>query len=249
MRNNSWLSLDGDERLLYTLKSMKNSAYTLLAAAVLTTLAGISHAATISDPNIFNPGSSPATANSSSEYNSGDAPSNAVDLGGAQFFFNDGQAGGTHETLSLTNFSDPEGINLIRFYDTEEYEQGRLAKTVSIYTSTSVQTSTMSSDYTFLGTFNLATMTGAANTNGLTYTTPSYAGTSNRSFDYYDQIPVNITSSTKSILLDFGPTPGIGYGFTEIQGFSVPEPSTYAMMLASLTFLGFCIRRKGALIK
>jgi hypothetical protein len=30
---------------------------------------------------------------------------------------------------------------------------------------------------------------------------------------------------------------------------SVPEPSTYAMMLAGLAFLGFCVRRKSALVK
>jgi hypothetical protein len=30
---------------------------------------------------------------------------------------------------------------------------------------------------------------------------------------------------------------------------SVPEPSTYAMMVAGLAFLGFCVRRKGALVK
>jgi hypothetical protein len=30
---------------------------------------------------------------------------------------------------------------------------------------------------------------------------------------------------------------------------AVPEPSTYAMMLAGLAVLGFCVRRKGALVK
>jgi hypothetical protein len=220
-----------------------------MAASVLTTLAGIANAATISDPNIFNHGTAATTA-SSSEYNSGDAPSNAVDLSGNQFFFNDGQPGGSHETLSITNFSAPAGIDYFRFYDTEEYEQGRLAKTVSIYTSTSVTSSTDPADYTLLGTFSLATMTGAANTNGLTYTTASYAGTSNGVYDYYDQLRVGgITSTTKSVLFDFGPTPGIGYGFTEIQAFNVPEPSTYALMIGGLAFLGFCVHRKNVSVK
>jgi len=229
------------------MKSLHSTS--LLAASFLMALIGTGRAASISDPNIFNPGSDPATAVSSSEYNSGDAPSNAVDLGGNQFFFNDGQAGGTHETLSLTNFSDPDGIGTLRFYDTEEYEQGRLAQTVSIYTSTTVESSTSAADYTFLGTYTLPTVANEPGTNGLTYTTASYAGTSNGSFDYYDDLTgLDIASDTKSILLDFGPTPGIGYGFTEIQGFApTPEPSTYAMMLGGLVLLGFCVRRKLAL--
>jgi hypothetical protein len=39
-------------------------------------------------------------------------------------------------------------------------------------------------------------------------------------------------------------------GASQILNLSViPEPSTYAMMLAGLAVLGFCVRRKGALVK
>jgi hypothetical protein len=206
---------------------MKVSSCLFLAIAST----GLVHAASVSDPNIFNPGAAPATAVSTSEYSGGDAPSNAVDLtGNGQFFFGDGQAG--DQTLSLTDFSAPSGIDTIRFFDTEEYEQGRLAQSVSIYTSTGATSSTSTADYTFLGTFSLPTISNAAGTNGLTYATPSYAGTSNGKYDYYDDVTdLGIGADTKSILFDFGTSPGIGYGFSEIEGFAAaPEPSTYALM-------------------
>ena len=53
---------------------------------------------------------------------------------------------------------------------------------------------------------------------------------------------LGITSSTKSILLDFGLAHGIGDGFSEIQGFAaVPEPSAYALLglgLGALVVVG-----------
>jgi hypothetical protein len=220
-----------------------------MAIALFTTLAGVAQAASISDTNIFNTGSSEATATSSSEYSGGDGPQNAVDLGGAQLFFNDGQAG-TDLTLSLTNFSDPSGIGTIRFYDTEEFEAGRLAPSVSIYTSTTVETSTSTADYTFLGTFTLPTEANTTVSSGVSYLTASYSGTSNGNYDYYDDVTgLDIGSSTKSILLDFGAPHGIGDGFTEIQGFApVPEPSPWALMgLGLLSLLAFGKFRKLAI--
>jgi hypothetical protein len=211
-------------------REMKFALSGLVVAAVLVSLTVSARAASVTATNIFNTGSFQATATSSSEYNGGDGPQNAVDLNGYnQLFFNDGQAG--NETLSLTNFSDPSGIDTLRFYDTEEYEAGRLAGSVTIYTSTSVETSTSSADYTLLGNFALPTMSNSAVTNGHSYTTASYAGT-NGVYDYYDDLTgLGIGSNVKSILLDFGPTPGIGYGFSEIQGFAAtPEPSTYALI-------------------
>lgn len=220
---------------------MKISSYLFLAIAMMSS----TRAANVSDPNIFNPGAAPATAVSTSEYNGGDAPTNTVDLNGyGQFFFSDGQSFGTDLTLSLSNFSAPSGIDTIRFFDTEEYETARLATSVTIYTSTSETTSTSAADYTLLGTFSLPTMAGTPNTNGLTYTTASYAGTTNGVFDYYDDVTnLGIAPSVKSILFDFGPVHGIGDGFSEIQGFAaVPEPSTYALMALGLAAMVFAAR-------
>ena len=58
---------------------------------------------------------------------------------------------------------------------------------------------------------------------------------------------LDIPVGTESILFSFTRPGTAGTGFSEIQGFAVPEPSTYAMMLGGLALLGFCVRRKGML--
>jgi hypothetical protein len=56
------------------------------------------------------------------------------------------------------------------------------------------------------------------------------------------------TAATETLHANIG-----GGGGAQLTGFAleqdVPEPSTYALMLGGLAFLGFCIRRKGALVK
>ena len=220
-------------------------------------------AADVSDLNVFNPtglAANRATVNSSSNY-PGFVPSNADDGNGSQFVFGDYlRAGSSNITvdvqlLSFSNFTNLTGISSLRFYDANEFEVGRVADTVTIYTSTVNQTSLTLGDYTELGTFALPS---TLSNNGYT------GGTGANGTNFDTLTGLGIGADVKSILLDFGPERehnggttytgpqssseyNVGAGFQEIQAFAaVPEPSTYAMMILSVAFLGFCLRRKTA---
>ena len=222
-------------------------SFAVLAALSLT---GFVRAADINDPNIFNPTGGPsATAVSSSTYGGVDLPSYAVDsgYGGNQFFFDDGDG---NQRLSLSNFSAPSGIATLRFFDTEEYQDSRVAADVTVYyslTNYAAQTSAF-----VLNPANYTPLNG-----GVAYTLPlgnggsgQYYGTGIDSapqpglYGYYDDLSVPVPVGTQSLLFHFD-SDGIGKGFTEIQGFAAaPEPSTYAMMAAGFVLLGFCLRRR-----
>ena len=211
------------------------------------TLAGLSHAASITDPNIFNPGGAPATTVSSSTYGS-DFSSYAVDSGPDynQFFFGD-FAG--DESLSISNFSAPSGIATLRFFDTEEFEESRVATSVVIYVSTTNYASNPvaalnPAHYTALNGGTAFNLPIGAGTDGAYYSTGIDSAGDDGVSGHYDDLSLAIPAGTQSLLFDFG-SPGIGKGFTEIEGFApVPEPSAYAMMVAGMGLLGFCLRRK-----
>ena len=207
---------------------------------------GSLHAATISDPNIFNNGTTQATVATDSTYPSSSfAPGNVDDLGENQFYFSDDQA--PADLMSISNFNAASGIGTLRFYDAEEFG-GRTAQSVTIYTSTTNQSVLTPASYTLLGTFALTTSDGTTSGH---YTTGSDSSGGDGNFKYYDDVSgLSISDTTQSLLFDFGVNNGIGYGFTEIQAFApVPEPSTYAMILSGAAFLGFFLhRRKNAIL-
>jgi hypothetical protein len=230
---------------------MKSSRIWLVLGTVVS-LSGSLRAADINDPNIFNPTGGPdATAVSSSTYGGVDLPTYAVDTGSGynQFFFND-FAG--EETLSISGFSAPSGIATLRFFDTEEYQEGRVATTVTIYASSTNYASSTSAvalntaNYTALNGGAAYTLPIGAGTDGAYYSTGVDSTGDNGEWGYYDDLAVNIPTGTQSLLFDFG-NPGIGKGFTEIEAYAAaPEPSTYAMMFAGAALVAFCLRRKAA---
>jgi hypothetical protein len=220
-----------------------SSLLTTMGSLLAVSLSG--HAASVTDVNIFNTGTSSATVSTSTPYSTASFPLSGVDdLSGTnnenQFFFEDG---GPENILTLSNFSDPTGINTIRIYDAQEYELGRVATSVTIYTSTINQTSITPGDFTLLGTYDLP-----IGTNGFYVTGEDSAG-ANSYYSMYDDVTgLNIAPGTESILFDFGHAGNIGVGVTEIQGFEVPEPSTYALMFGAVAMLALAIRRKLAVV-
>jgi hypothetical protein len=232
---------------------MKSASFWLVSGLVVS-LGGFVRAADINDPNIFNPTNGPdATAASTSTYG-GDLAQYAVDTGTGynQFFFGDYQGSTSDEELSIAGFSAPSGIATLRFFDAEEYEDGRVATSVVIYASSTDYAGNAGAltngNYTALNggaAYNLPL--GGNNGNGhgnVYYSTGVDSAGDNGTWGHYDDLSVAVPAGTQSLLFDFQ-TNGIGKGFTEIQGFAaVPEPSTYAMMFAGLVALGFCLRRR-----
>jgi hypothetical protein len=238
-------------------------------AIAMITLSGFAslavHAQMISDPNIFNNGTTAAVVMSTTNYG-GFPPSNADDLTSSQFFFGDYLRGnGTDpanvatQYLTFSGLSTPTGIGSLRFYDPNNYEIGRVATQVTIYytTGTLAAGDFTLSDYSALNGGNpYALPTGS---------TGRYAEGSG-SGDTFDTLTgLAIPVGTTEILLDFGPehdmnggptdptpaTPGsdynVGAGFQEIQAFggaAVPEPGTWAMLLGGLALFALTIRRK-----
>jgi hypothetical protein len=241
---------------------MKFTRNSLLAAAVLMTLAGNAKAQIINNTNVFNNGVTQATVVTTDGYNENPGafpPSNIDERGTGQFFYADFQNVTLPEQyMSLTGFNAGIGIQAFNFFDGAQYEPGRVATQVTIYYSTSALTgnSLNPADYTALN-------------GGLPYNLPISSTSSDNSYTSgtdvatginYDTISgLDIPVGTKSILFDFGTNrksngDGTGYnvgmGFSEIQAIeATPEPSTWAMMLGGLAVLGFCIRRKSALLK
>jgi hypothetical protein len=214
------------------------------------------HAQTIGDTNVF----TGATPTPNNEYNDGIfSKFNVNDGTASQFYFNDGSTG---STLTFSGFSDPSGINSIRFYDGETYQVARVATQVTVYATSSTLTGAAledESNYTEVGYFTLSTGPGGYYNGGVDANVaasnpgydPSgdYTGTGYGSFDTISGL--GIAANTKEVLLDFGPAQysdqgyNVGQGFTEIQAFAAtPEPSTWAMMFGGLAILGFCVRRK-----
>jgi hypothetical protein len=224
----------------------------------------------ISTPNIFNDGTDPAAlVTVDSDYSYGSFPTSNVDnlSAGGQFVFGDYHRNGSttnpvvnDQLMSISGFSDPTGIGSLRFFDLNQYEVGRVATQVTLF-------------------YTKATLTGAAALNpanylvlngGAAYSLPTdlnsnngyTGGTDAASGVNYDTLTgLSVPTGTKGILLDFGAerdayngnTYFVGSGFQEIQAFGdavvVPEPSTWAMMIGGLAFLGLCIRRKSASTK
>ena len=229
---------------------MKNSPLNLaiaFATVALTMFPCVTKAATVSDPNLFNS----ATVTTTPGY-PGFSSSALTDGGSAQFFFSDNS---TDSLLSLSGLSTPGGIDSIRFYDTEEYQPTRVAKTVTIYASSTVPTVGSlldSTQYTLVGTFPLPLgsngyYSGGVDSNILAANpgyNPQPGGYNQISYGSYDTLNLNIAAGTQSLLFDFGPAQSdgngtLGQGFTEIQGFAaaVPEPSTYALMIMGVGLL------------
>jgi hypothetical protein len=215
------------------------------------------HGQTIADSNIF----TGATPTPNNEYNDGIfSKFNVNDGTASQFYFSDSS---TDSTLTFSGFSDPSGINSIRFYDAETYQVARVATQVTVYATSNTLTGTSAledkGNYTEVGYFTLSTGPGGYYDGGVDANVaashPGYApsgdytGTGYGSFDTISGL--NLSANTKEVLLDFGAAQysdegyNVGQGFTEIQAFAVaPEPSTYAMMLGGLAILGLCVRRK-----
>ncbi len=209
---------------------MKLVCFALAIAAALLTDA---RAATVSDLNIFNDGTTQATANSTTTY--GGFSVNSIDdrNGDTQFFFADAFTG-SPEILSLSGFNATAGISTLRFYGQQEFEIRRVPLTVTIYTSAFTLTGTASlteSNYTLLGTYALPATLDVPN-NHAYYTTGTDSTGGDGNYGKYDDLTnLGIAAGTKSILFDFGVETQGGRGLSEIEGFAaVPEPSTYALM-------------------
>lgn len=231
---------------------MKSTPLILLA---LFAVASTVHAATVSDENIFNDGTTQATVDSTTLYG-GFSQAGIDDLNGdSQFFFADA-ANGTPQILSLSGFDATAGIGSLRFYGEQEYEIRRVPLTVTIYTSLSSLSGTASlteSNYSLLGTFALpATLDVPDNHAYYTSGTDSTGGDGN--YGKYDELDnLGIVAGTQSILFDFGGETSGGEGMSEIQGFvEAPEPSSYSMLVAGLILFGLLASRKlapGAMLK
>jgi hypothetical protein len=245
---------------------MKLTSYSLLAAAVLMTLAGNVQAATITGSD-----ETPATTitqmpGSPSEYYIvGNAPvlpnvSSISDDGNYQYYyysqiqtpgspsapsdytgiiFNHGYPPAETDLLTFTLGSSPVttfdhwNFNLYVLYDNTTGDSNSVDTSITLSTGNT----TIGPGNTIIGTTVLVSDPATKLTNAGRIVTFHLQG-----FQAGETFTIGALGGYTGNI-----TPYIG-GIS-FQSLEVPEPSTYAMMLAGLAFLGFCVRRKGTQVK
>ncbi len=154
--------------------------------------------------------------------------------------FNDGD---TQQGASFVWIKAPSGIGSLQFFDDPQYGAERTPTAVTVYSSTANTASTVTGNYTLVGTFalNFVATTGSQNvdSSGLQLNVATLSG-------------LDIATGTQSLLLNFAPSlntafndPNEGVALTEVESFAVPEPSSvHAMLALCFGALGFIIRRR-----
>ena len=168
----------------------------------------------LGQPNVFRPTDQVTVSNSF------DSPafvgSQLVDGTDKAFVFGDAR----REIVSISGFRS--AIQRLRFFDTPSYT-GRTPTHVTVYSSTTKQTSLNPKDYALSGTFPLPVV-GDTYTNQTTPAAHPDAGDPASHpaavISFTDLNDLHVPADTQSILLDFSKGAGDGDGLTEIQAFA-----------------------------
>lgn len=210
---------------------MMKLSRTLAIAAAIGSLGLISAnvlAATVADPDIFGGSETVTTSSFFNSFFDG-TEGNIVNGASNSFVFENDD---TDQRLSITGFNS--AIDSLRFFDTPSYTD-RLGTDVIVYYSTSSTTSLNPIDYTLVGTYELEdTSLHVYDTATSPVDNPAAgepAVDTGATISFADASGLEIPAGTQSILLRFTSSSYRGLGLSEIQAFSIPEPSTMVMLM------------------
>jgi hypothetical protein len=219
------------------------------ALAVTAAAASSASAATVADPDLFD---GTVTLNVSGTFaNAAFVAGNLVDGQNNAFVFDDG--GDVIRELSISGFNS--AIAMLRIFDTPSYTE-RVALSVDLYYSAVSQTSLLTADYTFEGTYALGPTANIGGTGAhdvyTTLTSPADhpdagepGAKTGATIGYADVTGLSIPNGTQSILLVLTGSSSNGIGISEIQAFApaaVPTPTALPAGLGLLALMA--LRRR-----